>query len=105
MLFDFPYQADGRYVLQKVKDPDGAPVTAGSGTITWYDDLTGVPLTGQSWPAAVTWNGSAARYESVILATVVTTLGQIVRGDVVIDAANGKRYRDIVKARVRVPSS
>lgn len=58
-----------------------------------------------TWPAAVTWNGSALRYESQILAGVVTTLGQLVRGLVVIDASNGKRYRDVIKARVKAPSS
>jgi hypothetical protein len=105
LAYEFPYQAQGTYTLNKVRDPDGAQVSGGAGTITWYDDETDVALTGQSWPAAVTWNAAALRYESEILATVVTALGQLVRGEVVIDASNGKRYRDIVKARVKVPSS
>jgi hypothetical protein len=101
----FPYLADATYVLDNVKDGRGNLITGGSGTVSFFHDETGDAIAGQTWPSAITWNNTDKRFECEISADCVTTLGELVRGEVTIDASNGKRYVDVLKVRVRAPSS
>ena len=102
----FPYRADGLYRLRRVRNPDtGEAVTGGSGSVTWYPDNSETPISGSANPVAISWNGPLARYESPISKDFETELGQIIRGEIIIDAADGHRYTDVIFARVRAPSS
>lgn len=101
----FPYRASGLYVLRRPRNADtGEEISGGSGSITWYSDNSLTPIPGSPNPVDVTWNAALERYESLISPDFETTLGQIIRGEVVIDGA-GERFRDVFFRRVRAPSS
>lgn len=102
----FPYRANGLYKLTRAKNRDtGEPITGGSGSITWYSDNSSTPLSGATNPVPVTWNATLERYEAPISKDFETTLGEIVRGEVQIDASSGDRFTDVLFRRVRAPSS
>src|SRR5687768_505840 len=103
--YSFPYRADATYVLDNVRDGRGNAITGGSGTITWYHGDTDDEVEGQVWPAAITWSAPSQRFECEISKDCETALGELVRGEITIDASNGKRYTDVLKVRVRAPSS
>lgn len=97
----------GKYTLKQPKDGDtGAALSGGSGTVSWYNDTTGALIAGA---VAVTWNAALLRYESQIEDSSVwpRALGELWRGEILIDATtpSAKRYRDVLKARIRAPSS
>lgn len=100
----FPYRMDGTYVLDNVKTGRGTPITGGSGEISFFHDESNAPIAGQAWPSAITWNDTEKWFECEISKDCETTLGELVRGEVTIDA-NGKRYTDVLRIRVRAPSS
>lgn len=96
----------GKYILAQPKDEDGVALSGGSGTVTFYDDATGEDLTGA---LAITWNAAKLRYQASIpdQSVVPREIGDLWRGEILIDATtpSAKRFRDILKVRVRAPSS
>lgn len=109
----FPWKSDGLYVFDNIK-VDGVLVPASGvgswtngqvvGSITWRH-ADGTSIAGQAWPANLTWNATLKRVESIISKDCDTTLGELVSGERIVTAPNGKVGRDLVKIRVRAPSS